>query len=274
MINYQSFWGGFLEHAHELKQLFEYVCSDIKQDVTIMSVFGHSGFNKNNVSIIFSAEPCNGMLLPSPTINLIMASTEEDNVITTPCFAVYSYERNCWPIYKTPRIIQKIPEKFCAFVVGNGGCHIRNTFMELLNNYSRVDSGGNFRNNIGINAPHDHGEYMKFLSNYRFNICFENGKHPVYITEKLVNAYISGSIPIYWGATKVREWFNPNAFFYLEDDSEQGMINLIEQIKIVDSDPVKYLKMQSEPLIIGDIPDCMNKDIWKQKINEYLKINV
>lgn len=48
----------------------------------------------------------------------------------------------------------------------------------------------------------------RWLKNYKFNICFENGSSPGYITEKLFQAYAGGCIPIYWGDISLRSGEN------------------------------------------------------------------
>ena len=76
-------------------------------------------------------------------------------------------------------------------------------------------------NNTGIIAPRDEEEYMRFLQQFKFMICFENTASPNYLSEKILNAWIGGTIPIYWGAANSIKWLNPKAFLYLEDDSDE-----------------------------------------------------
>jgi hypothetical protein len=40
---------------------------------------------------------------------------------------------------------------------------------------------------------------IKTLMNYNFTIAFENSDYPGYITEKIIHAFIAGTIPLYWG---------------------------------------------------------------------------
>lgn len=47
---------------------------------------------------------------------------------------------------------------------------------------------------------------------YKFVIAMENCKQEGYITEKIVNAFYSGAIPIYWGSSTITEFFNEQAF--------------------------------------------------------------
>ncbi len=86
--------------------------------------------------------------------------------------------------------------KFCSFVVSNGKADsIREEFFELLGAYKRVDSGGKYKNNIGACV----GDKQAFLSQYKFNIAFENSQTNGYLTEKIFDAKAAGTLPIYWG---------------------------------------------------------------------------
>lgn len=48
------------------------------------------------------------------------------------------------------------------------------------------------------------------LSRYHFSLIIENTISPWYFTEKLLNCFAVGTIPIYLGATEVGEFFNPH----------------------------------------------------------------
>lgn len=51
------------------------------------------------------------------------------------------------------------------------------------------------------------------LSNAKFSYCYENIKDlPNYITEKIFDSFLSGCVPIYWGADNVQEYIPPNCF--------------------------------------------------------------
>ncbi len=71
-------------------------------------------------------------------------------------------------------------------------------FRFLNKNYSRVNSGGKTFNNIG--GPIN--DKIKIFSNHNFNIAFENSSYPGYVTEKITDAFIANTIPIYWGDKK------------------------------------------------------------------------
>jgi hypothetical protein len=50
------------------------------------------------------------------------------------------------------------------------------------------------------------------FNQFVFNVAMENTVAPGYITEKIGNAFNSGSIPIYWGAPEINDFFNPASF--------------------------------------------------------------
>lgn len=43
------------------------------------------------------------------------------------------------------------------------------------------------------------------MSNYNFVLCFENATWPGYVTEKIFDCMVVGTIPIYWGAPDIEE---------------------------------------------------------------------
>lgn len=48
---------------------------------------------------------------------------------------------------------------------------------------------------------------LETLSNYKFNICFENMKNtPWYITEKIFDSFKANSVPIYWWASNINQY--------------------------------------------------------------------
>jgi hypothetical protein len=50
------------------------------------------------------------------------------------------------------------------------------------------------------------------LAQYRFALCFENMALRGWITEKLFDCLCAGTIPVYWGATDIEHWVDPDCF--------------------------------------------------------------
>ncbi len=146
---------------------------------------------------------------------------------------------------------------FCNFVVSNGlaATPLREQMFDVLSAYKKVDSGGRYRNNLPDGKPV--ADKMAFQRNYKFSLAFENSMYKGYTTEKIVQAFAAGTIPIYWGDPDVGKEFNPKAFINcMEYDSLE---EIIERIKEIDQDDGLYLQMQREPMVNpdGHIPQML-----------------
>ena len=53
---------------------------------------------------------------------------------------------------------------------------------------------------------------------YRFTIVIENCKHDNYFTEKITDAFATGTIPVYWGTSSIGDYFNADGIIELTDD--------------------------------------------------------
>ena len=160
--------------------------------------------------------------------------------------------------------------QFCSFVVSNPGCRSRNEFFEKLSRYKKIHSGGRFLNNIGYLVP----DKLKFLGDYKFNICFENDAHrgynEHYTTEKLPQALASQTIPIYFGNTQVEREFNPESF--IDVGKFQNFSSAIEYIIEVDRNDELYLDILGKsPLIDSKIPTPYQEDSVKEFLNKILQ---
>jgi len=71
----------------------------------------------------------------------------------------------------------------------------------------------------------DGGEYCSIsepFADYRFSIVIENEITPYGFTEKITNCFAAMTIPVYFGATKINNVFNPDGIiqFSMDDDIE------------------------------------------------------
>ena len=133
-----------------------------------------------------------------------------------------------------------IRTKFCAAVISNGfWAHFRSRFLNELNRYKKVD-----RNNIGGRVK----DKNKFFSSYKFSLAMENSNGDGYISEKLVESFISGTIPIYYGDYLIDEYINPRTFILIK--GEKDIKAKIEYIKSIDNDDEKYRSILREKVIV------------------------
>ena len=161
----------------------------------------------------------------------------------------FSYQNDLRFALKKHLICDSRP-KFCAFVVSN-----------------KVDSCGAWKNNVGGAVSDKHS----FLQNYKFSLCFENSAHKGYVTEKLIQAFAAGCVPIYWGDeslcdekyAKFRPIFNPKAFINVHNfDSIDSAIREIERI---DNDEGAFEAMRKEPIFRAE---CLEEFLGEKFANE------
>ena len=141
-----------------------------------------------------------------------------------------------------------IREKFCAAVISNSGWTdgFRRLFYKELNKYKEIDMGGYYHNNVGGPVR----DKKKFLRKYKFSIAMENTKSDGYISEKIIDAFLAGNIPIYYGDYMVEEYINPKAFILIK--GEKDMMEKIEYIKKIDNDDELYRSFLREKVLIDD----------------------
>lgn len=160
------------------------------------------------------------------------------------------------------RKISAEKRKFCGFVVSNQKAKERIEFFNKLSSYKPVDSGGRYMNNIGVSIEPGRQNKEAWLRNYKFNIAFENTSYPGYTTEKILEAFISGTIPIYWGNPLISLDFNPKAFINCNDF--KSFDEVIEYVIEVDQNEALYIEYLSQPIFSEGVePDfCREENIF------------
>ncbi|MUU68109.1 fucosyltransferase, partial [Helicobacter pylori] len=155
---------------------------------------------------------------------------------------------------------------FASFVASNPNAPIRNAFYDALNSIEPVASGGSVKNTLGYKVKNKN----EFLSQYKFNLCFENSQGYGYVTEKILDAYFSHTIPIYWGSPSVAKDFNPKSFVNVHDF--KNFDEAIDHIRYLHTHPNAYLDMLYEnPLNTIDGKAGFYQDLSFEKIMDFFK---
>jgi hypothetical protein len=172
----------------------------------------------------------------------------------------YAPERLLAPRQPTSR------PRFCNFIYAND-VSIRAEFFFRLNRRRPVDSLGPVLNNRGALLPGGPSGKVAALREYLFTIAFENQIAPGYVTEKLIQPLMAGSIPIYWGAREALSDFNPDAFIYAPDFAD--LDSLVEHVLAVADDKTR-LKAMATASIFRDnrIPYEHTPDFFLDRVEE------
>ena len=158
----------------------------------------------------------------------------------------------------------KIRNNFCAALISNCGSFygFRLHFIEKLSKYKKVDMGGKCKNNINKKVTNK----IQFLSNYKFSIAMENSEGDGYLSEKIVDSFLAGTIPIYYGGYMLDEIINPKTYILIK--GVKDMDEKIEYIKKIDNDINLYKSiMKEKPILDDNFVDKINKN----EIKSFLK---
>lgn len=106
---------------------------------------------------------------------------------------------------------------------------------------------------------------------YKFVFAMENGYHKGYVTEKIINAFYSGAIPIYYGAPDINEYFNPKAFINVSNFSSlEECANYIVNMSEEEIQKMSQEKVFNEK---SEIANLLNENFKDNKtLQKYMEI--
>jgi hypothetical protein len=279
---FNGFWQGFFEKTDPihieffLKLLTDVFSEDIEvsynlEDAEILmeSIFTNTSYINHkdwNASFLFTGESYYAQCMNNnlslytcimgfnPTIN---------NFVEFPFYIVYL--KSFPDMTFTPT--QTIKNNYTAAVISNGSLNERTAFLEKLEQRLPVLYGGSYKNNIGrkVEGNFASENLLNFYKNMKFVITMENTKIGHYITEKLINGFRAGTIPIYWGSQHISKYFNSKRFIILEDTTEGSINEVID--RMVNMSNEEYFQIVNEPIFNIDI-----NTVYENAINNIKKL--
>lgn len=90
----------------------------------------------------------------------------------------------------------------------------------------------------------------EFLKDYKFSIAFENNSVKNYVTEKIIDAFMAGNIPIYWGCPNIAEYFNPDSFVNVHD--YDSIEDAVARVREIDTNPDLYEQYRNAVIVPED----------------------
>lgn len=170
---------------------------------------------------------------------------DRPNYLRVPLYSIlwyYDFSKLIFPAYQ--EIIESNPKsKFCCFISSNAGAKVRNDFFKKMSEYQQVDSGGSVFNNVGGAVSNK----IEFMRPYKFCIAYENSSYPGYVTEKIMDCFYAGCIPIYWGSPAVHFDFNPKRILNRMDYNSDEQF--IARIKELNEDHQAYQDFIRQPIL-------------------------
>jgi len=117
---------------------------------------------------------------------------------------------SCTELYKKTKNVSIVASNKKAFP----GQVLRHEFVEKHKD-SELDVFGSI---TGTRLGSDLFDKLEGYKDYRFTIVIENCQHDNYFTEKITDAFATGTIPVYWGTSNIGDHFNTDGIIELTDD--------------------------------------------------------
>lgn len=269
-IGYADFWNGWEEENFIepiLKRNFNVIIDQKSPDILFHSVF--NGLNES------SKYKCKKILYTGE--NYRPSKFKTDYSISFDQQTKANYRLPLWQVYLMlkpelkDRLFNRVHhenfEYFCAFIVSNSSNSIRNNHFDRLSEYRKVESYGKTRTNNMMLQNLSKGRYWRdaknefFISHpHKFMLAYENTSYPWYCTEKLMDAFLSGSMPLYWGDPKISEDWNQDAFINIQKSG----LDWLHIIKNMDMFDLLFNDVYNEPIFTDK-----QKENHLQNINEF-----
>lgn len=274
---YTDFYEGFDPSANIFQELlaesYSIKLDSEKPDYLIFSCYGKDFLNYQNcIRIFYTGENL------VPDFNLCDYAIGfsylnfEDRYLRYPNFAFI--EDQFEDLLKSRSFTQEDLRKkeiFCNFIYSNSKADpVRDNFFHLLNNKKKVLSPGNHLNNASMPIGDRFSENWMYSKLHvqlksKFTIAFENSSSPGYTTEKLMHAFITNTVPIYWGNPEVARDFNSKAFINCHDF--ESLNGVVEEVLEIDKNDTLFLSILNEPPFQNnEIP----KGLQRQTLESFL----
>ena len=132
---------------------------------------------------------------------------------------VNNYVKTCYPSNK----------KFCCLIATHDTKNTRTAIYDKLKDINHITCPSNLFNNCSNEELNNIGN-VEYIKQFKYNICSENCITNIegYITEKLLNCTLSGTIPIYCGSFDEidEKIFNKNRILLYDPNNEESINNI------------------------------------------------
>ena len=103
------------------------------------------------------------------------------------------------------------------------GHEIRHQIAEALKGKIDIFGGAANTKRVGDNGC-PWPDKSSQINDYRFQIVIENDKYETYFTEKLTDCFVTGTIPVYWGAPDIGNYFNVDGMIIINNEVDLNLL--------------------------------------------------
>jgi hypothetical protein len=284
-VLFHNFWNGFIEKTDSMDCTFfitllektfsapiHITTSPATATVLVESIFGNNTYlhyKKWDATFLFTGEShyynCQYIQLYDCVLGF---EDTHDKYVKCPLYLLFLQTNpsilvniKAAPTTVAPTAVADvIPPNRASVIISNVHGNERLQFMNRVERAMPVFFGGKYKNNVGgvVGGSYNSTGMTEFYKRGKFAITMENSDKPYYITEKLVNGLRSGVVPVYWGTSRIGEFFNPRRFLHLKANAtQQDMDVLIHQMKTMTDQ--EYANIIREPIMTRSMEDVMDE---------------
>ena len=165
-----------------------------------------------------------------------------------------------------------------AYIATHSPPHRDEFFTALHTLDATVDGLGraNYTKDVILPPRETWWELSNVYKDYKFGFALENNLEHGYITEKIMNVYLGGAIPLYWGTPVVKTIFNPESFVYLNDFPT--LKEAAQYVYDLSKDEAKLKVMREAPIFVEGSPYELYWNVpapqWVSDIAAKIKQNI
>jgi hypothetical protein len=106
-----------------------------------------------------------------------------------------------------------------------------------------LDVGAAYKGALERDSGFPLGRNCKYdgLRDYRYSLCMENGRERNYYTEKIVDAWLSWTVPLYWGCPNLADYYPRESFIEIDLTAADAADEIVRRSR----EPVSRVTMEA-----------------------------
>jgi hypothetical protein len=294
-----GFWKGY-DNSEYYRLFNNFILTDNIDDCDILVICSFLNENeydiiikKKCIKILYITEPIEYMykiqykLYNENNYDLVYGCINNDitkNFYKNPIYIkYYDYKDSCNIFNNINNYVKTCnidDKKFATMICTHDNGSTRTKIYNELKTINHIDCPSklfNNNSNIELNSIGN----IEYIKKFKYNICPENYNTiniKGYITEKLLNCCLAGSIPIYYGNgyDEIDEKiFNKNRILFYDPFDNDSILKIKNTIIFYENNPTEFDKFYRQDIFYNDAYKIINDlhDNLINKINELNEIN-
>lgn len=249
-----------------------YNCKDIPYDITLADVLRNCTYDHRIPHITISGESqrCTNQ---EAVAHIVSSSPTTPKDIYIP-YGIRIVKDDIIEVI-TKKKFKKIHERKYGVAYVNSNCTsnreeiYKKLVHKISNSHALGKCNGGVPSAVEITSRDNWNSNYKYLQDYRFIIAMENKEYPGYLTEKIVNAFAAGAIPIYYGDREtVEKYFNKEAYINVSDfENLESCVDYVSKLTDVELQRMQDLQVIRNPEVFEySYYDSVAKDLRNRLI--------